>query len=311
MRDFLGRLLAPAENMPLALLLMIVIVIGVFYCVIAFAHPGLFAAKQTLFDWLYVPLAVTVCLRLILGEGTLWSRRVNKVRWILVVISIGISFFILKDIEFPAMFKERMHNYVILQLLFLFFVYRFTKWPILAPDRKERAARLLVRLMIISSLFVVGVFSFAHTVYNHIPAEKGGGDFSHVSDSQICFSDAQRMSIPVGLVPDINRQPLCTVPIKVIEETATDLFVARSSDRGGRSEHDVPNPATLWRSGEYRPVVFDISRSVISSVVIFNDGKIEVSRPIAPTSTPRLPDQSNPAPQGFPAKKERSPQSHR
>ena len=292
LRHVVARLFAPAENMPIPLLLMLINLAAVFYCMIAFAHPGLFAAKQTLVNCLYVPLLATLGLRLIFGEQTLWSPKLNLVRWILVSIAITTSVLILKDIDFASMLKERVHNYVVLQALFFFFVYRFTKWPLLGSDGKERAARLLVRLMILGPLFLLGVFSFAHTVYNHIPAEKGGGDFSQTSDSQVCFSDAHRMSIPVGLLLEINRQPLCTVPVKVIEETTTDIYVARSSDRGSRSENDVPNPAALWRSGEYYPVVFEISRSVISSIVILNHGTIQISRPTPLSLAPPLSEEN-------------------
>jgi len=272
-----GRLFAPAENVPLPLILVVVNLIVVFYCVIAFAHPGLFAAKQTLFNCLYLPLVAMLGLRLIVGEPGLWSRRLNAIRWVLVAISIWISVVILADIDFASMFKERAHNYLILQILFVIFMYRFTKWPLLGSDGRERAARLLVRIMVLGSLFVLGVFSFAHTVFNHIPAEKGGGDFSHASDSQVCFSEAFRTSIPATLLQDVNAKPLCTQPVKIIEETATDIYVARSSDRGNRAQRVAPNPAALWRSGAYYPVVFDLNRSAISAIVILNRGTIELA----------------------------------
>jgi hypothetical protein len=267
---------APAENMPVPLIFMVVNLVVVFYCLIVFAHPGLFAAKQVLLNWLYIPLAVTLGLRLIFGDQKLWSRKINLFRWVLVIFSIVTSVLIVKDIDFASMLKERMYNYFFLQGLFFLFVYRFTKWPLLGSDSKERTARLLIRALVLGCLFVLGVFSFAHNVFNHIPAEKGGGDFSQASDSQICFSDAHRVSIPVGLLLDINRQPLCTMPVKIIEETSTDIFVARSTDRGNRSESNVPNPAALWRSGEYYPVVFQINRRFITSIVILNHGTIQL-----------------------------------
>jgi hypothetical protein len=292
LRHLVARVFAPAENMPAALLLMLINLAVVFYCIIAFAHPGLFARKQLLINCLYVPLLATLFLRLIVGEKTLWSRTLNRVRWVLVSISIVTSALILKDIDFASMLKERMYNYLVFQALFFLFVYRFTKWPLLGSDQKERTARLIVRFMVLGSVFLIGVFSFAHTVFNHIPAEKGGGDFSRISDSQVCFSDAYRTSIPVGLLADLSRQPSCTVPVKVIEETATDVYVARSSDRGTHSEKEVPNPAALWRSGEYYPVVFEISRSVISSVVVLNHGAIQISIPVPLSSSPSTPDEN-------------------
>lgn len=290
LRHFVTRLFTPAENMPLVLIVMLLNLSVVFYCIIAFAPPGLFIAKQSLINWLYLPLLATLVLRLIFGVETLWSRRLNLFRWALTVVAITTAIAILKDIDFRAMVKDRIHNYLVLQALFFFFVYRFTKWPLLGSDTKQRTSRLLVRFVVLGSLFLLGVFSFAHTVYSHIPAEKGGGDFSLTSDSQVCFPEAHRMSIPAGLVGESSGQPLCTVPVKLIEENATDIYVARSSDRGNYSETEVPNPAALWRSGKYYPVVFEISRSVISSVIIFNRRATQLVRA---SSTPSLSPDSN------------------
>jgi len=302
-KNFISRLFPAAENMPWALVVMIVNLLVVFYCIIAFAHPGLFGAKQGLINWLYVPLFATLLLRIVVGEKGLWSRGLNRVRWVLVSVALVASVLILKDIDFVSMLKERTYNYVVLQALFFFFTFRFTRWSRLGSNARSRTARLVVRITILGPLFVLGVFSFAHTVYNHIPAEKGGGDFSQSPDSQICFSDAYRTSIPLGLVADLDRTPVCSVPVKVIEETTTDVYVARSSDRGNRSEQDVPNPASLWRSGAYHPAVFEVSHGAISSIVILNQATIQISMP-----TPVVP-QAAPAGEGGPASAGKTPRS--
>jgi hypothetical protein len=293
LKHLLARLFTPSENMPIALILMLINLSAVFYCILAFAHPGLFRENQSLINWLYVPVLATLVLRLLFGEYTLWSQRLNLIRWVLVLIGFVPTFLILKNIDFASMFRERLHNYLILQLLFFFFVYRFTKWPLLGSSKKDRMSRLLVRSAILGSLFILGIFSFAHTVYNHIPAEKGGGDFTQSPDAQICFSDVQRTSIPVGLIESFDRQPICTVPVKIIEETSGEAYVARSSDRGSHSEKEAPNSAALWRSGTYYPVVFEVSRSTISSIVTFNQGKVQLSIPVPTSPVTRAVPQKN------------------
>jgi hypothetical protein len=271
-RQVIERLITPAENMPLPLIVMISNLMVVSYCIVAFARPGLFAARQTLFICLYVPILVTLVLRLIFGEAALWSRPLNMFRWGLVAASLVVSVFILREIDFASMFREGVLNYIVLQLLFVFFVYRFTKWRRLGSSAEARAARLTIRLMVLGSLFVVGVLSFAHTVFNHIPAAKGGGDFSDAADSQVCFSDASRVSVPSALLPNGDRspQPLCSVLVKIIEETSSDIYVARSTDRGGRRLDQARNAAVLWRAGEYYPVVFQISRTAVAIIVRLN-----------------------------------------
>jgi hypothetical protein len=291
-RHFLGRLFAPAENMPVPLLLMLVNLSFVFYCIIAFGRPGLFAAKQMLVDFLYAPLLATLFLRLIVGKEKLWSRPLIFVRWVLVLVSVAASVLILKDIDFGSMIRERAYNYVALLTLLFFFVYRFTKWPLLGSVAAERNSRLIVRLMVLGPLFVLTVLSFAHVVYNHIPSEKGGGDFSWATDSVICFSDSNRDSLPQGLLQNAVLFPVCTVPVKIIEETGSDIYVARSSDRGSYSEKDAPNPAALWRSGQYYPVVFQINHDVISNVIILNRGKVEIVSQVPTSPQPKTTDES-------------------
>ena len=89
-----------------------------------------------------------------------------------------------------------------------------------------------------------------------------------VPETKFCAGTVYRTSIPVPMIADMNQQPLCTLPLKVIEETPTNIYVARSWDRGSHSEKEEPVPPALWRSGEYYPVVFAISRGVVSSIVI-------------------------------------------
>jgi hypothetical protein len=274
-----ARLLTPAETFPLPLVIMVFDLMVVFYCVIAFARPGLFARKQTLFAYLYLPVAVTLCLRLIFGEKRLWSRPLNAFRWLLLAMTLWVSFLILKCIEFGPMFRGGVYNYVILQALFWFFARRFTKWRRLGTSVEARVARMVIRFMILGSLFVLGVFSFAHTVFNYIPAERGGGDFSQVPDCQICFSGSGHSSALNNLLLEGNGRPPCSVPVKIVEETSADIYVAKSADRGGRSPSDVPNASELWRSGEYYPVVFQISRSVVDSVIILNHGTTQLPMP--------------------------------
>jgi hypothetical protein len=292
---FFSRLIAPAENMPASLIIMLLNLLVVFYCIIVFAHPGMFAKQQVLINCLYVPLLLTLFLRLIFGERFLWSRRLNLFRWLLAIATLAISILILRGIDFWAIAKGRAYNYIVLQVLFFFFVYRFTKWSPLGTSSKEQFARLVVRVMVLGPIFLLGIFSFSHTVYNHIPAEKGGGDFSELPDARVCFSDTYRTSIPTGLLAGANQQPSCTVAVKVLEESSTDVYVARSSDRGAMSVTDAPNPAVLWGSGSYRPVVFDISRSAVSNIVILNDGDTKIS-PEAPVPAQACKD-TDPTPQ--------------
>jgi len=282
---FFSRLIAPSENMPTPLIIMLLSLLMVFYCIVAFSRPGSFSIEQPLINLLYVPLLLTLFLRLIVGERILWSRRLTIVRWVLAASTVVFSVFILRAIDFRGLWSGRVYNYVVLQILFFFFVYRFTKWSPLGSDPGQRMSRLVVRTMILCPLFLLCVFSFAHTVFNHIPAEKGGGDFSETADSKVCFYDAYRTSIPVSLLAEPNNQPLCTVPLKVIEQGTSDVFVARTSDRGSFSPEEAPDPAALWRSDKYHPVVFDLNRAEISSIVILNSTGVQLSSERAPSSS--------------------------
>jgi hypothetical protein len=157
-------------------------------------------------------------------------------------------------------------------------LHRFSGTLMTGQELRERIGRLAVRGSILGSLYLLTVFAFVHTVYNHVPAEKGGGDFTNTPDAKLCFVESARSSIPVGLAADTKRTPLCTVGVKVIEETPSTVYVALASDRGSYSEKDYPNAPVLWRSGLYYPVVFGLSKATVAALVL-NDGHAELSAP--------------------------------
>ncbi|MGD0013637.1 MAG: hypothetical protein ABSD56_04315 [Bryobacteraceae bacterium] len=249
--------------------------LAVSYCIIAFSHPGFYAARVYLVYSLYACILVVTLLRPILGNRA-YSARANVVRAVLAFVTLGLGSATLWGIGLASLWADGGYGYGFLVLLVAFLVRRFMA-PMPDMDARERLGRVAIRVALLGSILILSIFSFAHTVYCHIPAEKGGGDLTQMPDSRVCFLESHKDSIPVGLLADLNQQPVCTVRVKIIEETPTSIYLARSSDRGKYSQKNYPNAAVLWRSGLYRPVVFNVNRLAIASIVTLNQGETELS----------------------------------
>jgi hypothetical protein len=220
------------------------------------------------------------------------------VRWVFLSAAVLLSALVLlKGAPLVWILTEGGCNYILLVSIMTVILHRFSGTSMAGQELRERIGRLAVRGSILGSLYLLSVFAFAHTVYNHVPAEKGGGDFTNAPDATLCFLESARSSIPVGIAADPNRTPLCTFGVKIIEETPSTVYVAKSSDRGSYSAKDYPNAPVLWRSGLYYPVVFGLSKATVAGVVVMNEGYAEVSVPTivsVPQST--APGASQPKP---------------
>lgn len=269
------------KSLPLPSILTNIILITTSYLIVAFAHPGYYARRLTYITVLNSLMVAQLSLRHIFGvKMAQWKAM--AIRWTIVALAIIFSvFFILDGLNLNWVLSERGYNYILLVFIMTFILHRFSQQPISDQTHRQKLAVVSVRATVIGSLYILTVFSFAHTIYNHIPAEKGGGDFSEAPDATVCFLESYRSSVPSGLVANFGQNPLCTVPVKIIEETPLAVYIARTSDRGSHTE--VSSAPVLWRAASYYPVVFNVSKASIGSVVVMNQGHVEVSIPAVQT----------------------------
>jgi len=244
------------------------------FLILAFAHPGYYSRHHLLIEMLYASAVLILLVRPVFGQ-LFHGRAAVVIRWVLALVSLLISVLIVKDIDFQTMIKERIYDYLFLVLLFGLLVFTLTMRRLTSLDSGDRRAKILLRCVILSFIYLFTVFSFAHTVYNHIPAEKGGGDFTAMPDARICFMAAEKNSIPPEIANNEGVGFACSVPLKIIEETSSVVFVARSDDRGSFSYKEAPVPAVLWRSGQYRPMVFGLNKTAIASIMLSNKNVIQ------------------------------------
>jgi hypothetical protein len=137
------------------------------FCILAFAHPGYYARHHLLIELLYSFAALVLLVRPMFGQ-LFQGRAAVITRWVLALVSLLISFLILKDIDFQTMFKERIYDYLILVSLFGLLVFTFTMRPLTGLDSDDRRAKMLLRCAVLSSLYIFSVFSFGFSGITNI-----------------------------------------------------------------------------------------------------------------------------------------------
>jgi len=133
----------------------------------------------------------------------------------------------------------------------------------------------ITQASILLATYIVGCLSYMVTIYPHISANFGGGDFTKSSDEVVCISGA---IVPDELMADKN----CTKPVKVIHETEEMVYVAPSFItaagmylRDSRESGSIDR-AYLWQtwSPHSLPSIYGIARKNISSM---NDSSVAVN----------------------------------
>ena len=73
--------------------------------------------------------------------------------------------------------------------------------------------------------FIFSIIGFAYSVYPFIPAERGGGNYTHASDVRLRIK-SEASEIPETLVEEHQGSVSITRPLKLIEQTSVWVYVA-------------------------------------------------------------------------------------
>jgi hypothetical protein len=167
-----------------------------------------------------------------------------------------------------------------------------------------RAMAWFFTLCIVSGLYYMTILGFAYGVFPHIPASKGGGDFAASPNVELFIKADALPAIPTNIVPvqcrdqptkqantqqppATNPAPTKSVPLIIIHETETQLFVADPQDRVDLGNNLTgPQNWSLWRT----PTVTALRKDIIVSIVHL---PAQRAAPMAPepgqaTQPPRL-----------------------
>jgi hypothetical protein len=129
------------------------------------------------------------------------------------------------------------------------------------PASQHRSLWLLLICLLVPTYYFALV-AFSHAIFPFIPAVRGGGDYSAAPRVRVYLKE-QAQGVALGdyldtASPDVTR----TKPTILLEETATNLFVAGPDDDGGPCQ---------WRMDRgAKPRVLSISRDAIGNVQYFS-----------------------------------------
>jgi hypothetical protein len=176
-------------------------------------------------------------------------------------VAVDVDFFIVRALEINWEIVHRVSFYYFYWVLAGLYLWREHKDM---PDRhgdREPAAAWVLGFCVVGTLYYMALLGFAYGVYPHIPAAKGGGDYARTPDVEFYWKSDLSLSLPTNLIAAAaNSQSNSvkkSVRLKIIEETASDIFVAIPTDQGG---------PTNWSSW-HTPQVVGLQRGTIISEV--------------------------------------------
>ena len=249
-----------------------------YYLFLMFAPPGAFHSHH-----MWIPLSLTLVVPLLGRYGALrmdkkgWVKRADILRIFVVLSLVGILSRVVSSL-YPLFIGEQ--SFLIATVFFLFFVLLMSYIiQILVGDAKEtkpgegRRGRYALGVPILGLLYFMTILTFALGVFHYVPRSKGGGDYTKAGLVVLYFKENGESKVPGRIVEKGCSGPKCSIlllferdcgggkhsiPLVMIEGTASSVFVADPKDKGG---------PTAWRRGrEDRPNVIEIARDMIASV---------------------------------------------
>lgn len=113
---------------------------------------------------------------------------------------------------------------------------------------------------IVAALYIVGCLCYTVSVYPHISANYGGGSFTAVPNEVICMTGTR-------LPQEILGSDGCTVPVKVIHETESMVYVTPALSTGSPAGTDL---SVEWQEWRNLPTLYGIAATTIVSRVNSN-----------------------------------------
>jgi hypothetical protein len=120
---------------------------------------------------------------------------------------------------------------------------------------------LLVACIMIP-VYYLALLAFSHAVFPFIPAIRGGGDYTVAPRVVVYLKDQVSREVLGKYLDSTSPTSFRTIPIILLEETATALFIASADDAGG--------PCSWRLKPEKKPQVLSISRDLIAGVQYFS-----------------------------------------
>jgi len=250
------------------------------FYIFAFFAPYKFITEKTLaipkFCWISMVFLFTTFGLIIIRHSRKYiiekysSKYVFIARWILCT-------FIIIMIDIPLLDGLFSHLWEMIKNGGLYFIFimvligYISWWLLFVKDNYEKAKRPVIYILIacvLLTFYYISVFTFGLRVYSYMPASKGGGDYSSVPNVIVGFQGSIH-SLPKEIINpcyknylNTNQYSLCSIEMKLIEESSASVFLANPHDAGGPEK---------WREIRgNKPTIYEIRRENIASIVYLN-----------------------------------------
>lgn len=139
--------------------------------------------------------------------------------------------------------------YIFLVACLGLYIYRSQRHIQSVPDKKLNVSALMMSGCLLFVLYYFSILTFSLHIYNYIPSNKGGGDYTFAPNVTIIFKDNK---CPTEIRCTENRSNL----VKMIEESEESIFVTDSN-----------NAILLKQRAIHKLPIYEVRRKGILSII--------------------------------------------
>lgn len=236
--------------------------LGVFYLLVTFARPGLFAQNQVwLFLFFFLIIFGLTGIRELERHVDFKTKEAKRkfghiTRMICLGLSWIMAFIIFWEtipVVWTMLFEGGYLCYGFIGLLG-YIIHRLARRFSEIKDGGYRNSASIIAIAVGGAIYYLAVLAFASRVYPFIPVIKGGGDYTTEKKAVISFAPQYSNSIPSQII-NTSQPPLKSLPVTIIEESPTALIL-------------TTNDPSLWhKPGQTnKPNIVTIKKDAVISV---------------------------------------------
>jgi hypothetical protein len=235
----------------------------VFYILIAFAKRGVFSEHQETVAWFFAVMLLGTMGARELDSKILFKDEKTRLQFgaIARLTCLIVGWVLAVRLFYPAtlllvqtMFVEGGYLCYFFLALIGFLIYKIRRWVLEVTDVTVRTGLIAIAVATIGAIYCLAALTFAYRVYPFIPVSKGGGDYTDEHKVTLAFDTKYKDSLPAELLPPAPLllttnssglvttnvvQALTSLPVVIIEETSSIVFIASPSG---------VTDASLWRT---------------------------------------------------------------
>jgi hypothetical protein len=287
--------------------IIVVILLLFLYTVAIFCPPG-YAHANLPYLVIFVGLALFpfVIIRILCGIANKKDTYLTP-RYVVLGSIVLLIFLMFADLcKILAPMVKNAVPLLVLMALLLYLIGRVEERAReLQEDPISQIAVWIPGMCLLATTYFLSVLAFANGVFPYIPSVKGGGDYELTPIVLVRFKQATdepskdanqnkavtegmklRSSIPPELSATAGEDPLCSRPVKIIEQTEKTIYVAdpyvdpdaqRATVHSALSESKAPRKADTkeedyskkWgkHGTENRPRIFEISQDSVACII--------------------------------------------